>query len=140
MPGDPFAISGNFAKEMRTPGNHVLANQVLDAGHNTRISQDVVDPSIAEMRRADGVAVTPGGERAGQQFIKVKTDAGYLFFLEDANAGQVAVAIKSRNLLRGQNCRMLGSRRMKPQIAVKLAQLFAARNELGCSRRVHISD
>jgi hypothetical protein len=95
MPGDPFAISRHFAKEMRTPGNHVFANQVLDAGHNTRIRQDVVNTSIAEVRRADRVAVAPCGERPRQQFIKVTTDAGYLFFIEDPNAGQVTFAIKS---------------------------------------------
>src|ERR1700688_2379479 len=133
MPGDSFAISRHFAKEMRTPGNHILANQVLDAGHNTRVRQDVVNTSIAEVRRADGVAVAPCGEPPGQQFIEVTTDAGYLFFIEDTNAGQVTVAIKSCNLLRGQSCGTFGGRRMKPQVAVKLAQFFAARDEIGCS-------
>jgi hypothetical protein len=140
MPGDPFAIARHFAKEMRAPGNHVLANQVLDTGHNTRICQDVVNPSMAEMRRGDRVAVAPCGKRPGQQFIKVRTDAGYLVLIEDANAGQVTVAIKSCNLLRGQSCGTLGGGRMKPQIAVKLAQLFAAWDELGCSQRFHSSD
>src|ERR1700684_4587388 len=125
MPGDPFAISRHFAKEMRTPGHHVLADQVLDAGHNTRIRQDVVNTSMAEVRRADRVAVAPCGERPGQQFIKVSTDTGYLFFIEDPNAGQVTVAVKSCNLLRSQSCGMLSSRRMKPQVAINLAQFFA---------------
>jgi hypothetical protein len=116
MPGDPFAISRHFAKEMRTPGNDVLANQVLDAGHNTRIREDVVNTSMAEMRRADRIAVAPCSERSGQQLIKVTTDAGYLFFFEDANAGQVTVAIKGCNLLQSQNCGTLGRRGMKPQV------------------------
>src|SRR5260370_25271369 len=103
MPGDAFAIPRHFAKEMRTPGNHVLANQVLDAGHNTGIRQDIVNTPIAEVRCADGVAVAPRGKRSGQQLIKVTTDAGYLFLVEDANAGQVTVPIKGCNLLRGQN-------------------------------------
>src|SRR5580704_6007353 len=136
MPGDPFAISRHFAKEVRTPGNHILANQVLDAGHNTRIRQDVVNTPIAEVRRADGVAVAPRGERSGQQIIKVTTDAGYLFLLEDANAGEVTVAIKGGNLFRSQNCGMLRRRRMKPQVAVKLAQFVAARDEPGCRQRL----
>src|ERR1700722_9265177 len=140
MPGDSFAISRHFAKEMGTPGNHVLANQVLDAGHNTRVRQDIVNTSIAEGRRADRVAVAPCGERPGQQFIKVPTDAGYLFFIEDANAGQVTVAIKSCDLLRGENFRTLGSRGMKPQVAVELAQFLAACDELGCSQRFHSFD
>src|SRR5580704_4154148 len=140
MPGDPFAISRHFAKEMRTPGNHVLANQVLDAGHNTSIRQNVVNPSIAEVRRADRVAVASCGERSGQQFIKVTADARYLFFIEDANAGQVTVAIKRCNLLRGQSCGALVSRRMKPQVAVKLAQFFAGRDEFWCSQRFHRSN
>src|SRR5277367_3258260 len=134
MPGDPFAIARHFAKEMGTPGNHVLADQVLDAGHNERMRQDVVNTSIAEVSRADRVAVAPCCEGLCQQFIKVTTNAGYLFFIENANAGQVTVAIKSRNLLRGQSCGTLCSRRMKPQIAVQLAQFFTARDELGCSQ------
>src|ERR1700691_4615947 len=101
MPGDSFAISRHFAKEMRTPRNHVLANQVLDAGHNTCIRQDVVNTSIAEVRRADRVAVAACGQRPGQQLVKVTTDARYLFFIEDPNTGQVTVAIKSGNLFRG---------------------------------------
>src|ERR1700730_3551670 len=138
MPGDSFAISRHFAKEMRTPGNYVFADQVLDAGHNTVVRQDVVNTSIAEVRRADRVAVAACGERPGQQFIKVTTDAGYLFFIEDANPGQVTVAIKSCNLLRGQSCRTLGRRRMKPQVAVKLAQFFAARDEPWCGQRFYV--
>src|SRR5579863_6183098 len=114
MPGDPFAISRHFAKEMRTPGDHILANQVLDEDHDTRIRQDVVNTPIAEVRRADRVAVSPCGKCPGQQFIKVTTDAGDLFFIEDSNSRQVTVAIKSSNLLRGQSFGILGSRRMKP--------------------------
>src|SRR5271170_6271595 len=114
MPGDPFAISGHFAKEMRAPGNHVLANQVLDAGHNARIRQDVVNTTMAEVRRGDRVAVAARGERPGQQFIKVATDSGYLFVIEDANPGQITFAIKSCNLLWCQRYGMLVSRRMKP--------------------------
>jgi len=37
-------------------------------------------------------------------------------------------------LVHGQSCGTLGSRRMKPQIAVKPAQFFAARDELGCGQ------
>src|SRR3984957_15633116 len=118
MPGTPFAISRHFAKEVRAPSNHVLADQVLDAGHNTKMAEYVVNPSIAEVRRADRVAIAPCGERPGQQFVKVLTDAGYLSFIEDPNAGNVAVAIKRGNLLRGQSRGMLGSRRMKPQVAI----------------------
>src|ERR1700735_5778968 len=107
MPGDPFAISRHLAEEVRAPANHVLANQVLDASHDTRIGQDVVNTSMAKVRGADRVAVAPCGKRSGQQFIKVTTDAGYLFFIEDPNAGQVTVSIKSCNLLRGQSWRKL---------------------------------
>src|SRR5579862_2460959 len=140
MPGDPFAISRHFAKEMRTPANHVLANQVLDARHNPRIREDVVNTSIAEVSRADRVAVAPCSKRPGQQFIKVTTDAGYLFFIEDPNSGQVAVTIKSCNLLCSQNYRTRGCRTMEPQVAVKLAQFFAARYEIWRSQRFHSSN
>src|ERR1700721_1505940 len=103
MPANTFAISRHFAKEMRTPGHHILANQVLDAGHNPSVRQDVVNPSIAEVRRGDRIAVASRGERPGQQLIKVTTDDGYLLLIEDADAGQVTVAIKSCDLLRGQS-------------------------------------
>ena len=99
-----------------------------------RIRQHVVNPAIAKVRRADRIAVTPGGQRPGQQFVKVTTDTRNLLCIEDSNAGQVAVAIKSCYLLRGQSCGMLGSGRVKPQIAVKLAQFVAARNEPLCSQ------
>src|ERR1700679_2496919 len=124
---------------MRTPPNHVFANQVLDAGHNTSIRQHVVNTSITEVRRADRVAVAPCGQRPGQQFIEVAADAGYLLVIEDPNTGHVTVAIKRRNLLRSQSRGMLGSRRMKPQIAVQVAQLFVARGEPGCAQRLHHS-
>ena len=135
MPRNSFAIARHFAKEMRTPANRVVANQVLDAGHNARLRQEVLDTSIAQVRRGDRVAVAACGERPGQQFVEVTADADYLFLVEDANTGQVTVAIKSCNLLRGENCGMLGSRRMKPQIAAKLAQFVGARDQLGCSQR-----
>ena len=114
MPRDPFAVARHFAEEMRTPADGVVANQVIDAGHNPRMRQEVVDTCMAQVRRDDRVAVAPCCERPGQQFIKVTTDAGYLMFIEDANAGQVTVAIKSCNLLRGERCGTLRSRRMKP--------------------------
>src|ERR1700722_9815028 len=140
MPGDPFPISRHFAEEVRAPATHVLADQVLDASHNTGIRQDVVNTSMTKVRRADGIAVAPCGKRPSQQLIKVTTDAGYLFCIEDPNAGQVTIAVESCNLLRGQSRGMLGRRRMKPQIAVKLVQFFVARDEPGSSQRFHSSN
>ena len=44
---------------------------------------------MAKVRGADRVAVAARGKRPGQQFIKVATDAGYLFFIKDPNARKV---------------------------------------------------
>lgn len=63
MPGDALPISRHLAEEMRTPGNHVLAEQVPNWGDNARMCEDVINAAITKMRGADGITVPAGGQR-----------------------------------------------------------------------------
>ncbi len=118
VPRDALAVAGHFAKEVRTPCNHVLADQVLHTGENAGVGKKVVNAPIAQVCRADRVAVLARGESRGQQFIEVATDGGNLVLAENSNTGEVAVAIESGDLLRREGGGVLGGGGMKPQIAV----------------------
>src|SRR5262252_3214865 len=113
MPGYAFTISRHFAEEMRAPGNHIVAQQVLYTSHNTGVRQDVVNAAMAEVGRANRIAVTAGGQRFRQKVIEVTPDAGNFFFVEDANASQIAVVIEDSDLIPCENRRVLGCRRTK---------------------------
>ncbi len=130
MPCDPLAIAGHLAKEVRTPGDHVFAQQVRNTGHDARMRQQIVHPAIAEMSRADGIAVAAGSQRPGQQSIEVAANASHLIFTENPHSFQVSVAIEGRDLLHSQPLRILHGRRMKAQVALHLAQLFSGGDEL----------
>jgi hypothetical protein len=58
-------------------------------------------------RRADRIAITACRERSRQELIKVTPDPGNLFFVEDANSGQIPVAIEGCDLVTCERCRML---------------------------------
>jgi len=86
VPGDSFAVSGHFAKEVRAPCDHVLAQQVFDAGYDAWMRQDVVNAPVLEVRRADRIAIAARSQRFRQQFIKVMPYAGNLLLIENPNA------------------------------------------------------
>jgi hypothetical protein len=89
----------------------------------------VVNAPIAEVCGADRVTIAACGQRPRQEFIKITPDTGNLFFIEDANVGQVSVAVKSCNLPRRERYGTLCSGRMKPQ-RFTLPQRFSSPNEL----------
>src|SRR6478672_9803862 len=94
------------------------------------MSQKVVDPSVAKVRGADGIAVATGGQRACQQVVEVASDGGDLLLAEDPDPFQIAVAIESRHLVRGQRLWILYIGWMKAQFALQPLELFLAGDEL----------
>ena len=70
---------GILQKKCEPQANQVLAEQIFDSGHNARMRQNVVNAAVAEVRRADGIAIAARGERLRQEFVKVMPDTCYLF-------------------------------------------------------------
>src|SRR3954454_1294681 len=112
MPGDPLAIPRPLAEKVRAPGNDVLAEQILNPRHHPGMRQEIVNAPITEMRGADRVAIAARRERPCQEFIKVSANVCDLVFTENANPGEIAVAVESGNLFRGESGGVLGRRRM----------------------------
>src|ERR1039457_1929771 len=115
---------------MRTPGDQVSAEQVRDAGDNARLGPQVVNAAMAQMGRADRIAVAAGGPRPGQQFVEVAANLGDLVRIENPNPFQIAVAIEGRDLFGRQTPRMVRGTRMQTQIALDAAQFFGGWDEL----------
>ena len=132
MPGDPLPVAWQLTKEMGTPADHVLAEQVLNQSYDARIRQQIVNAAVAQMRRGDGIAVAAGSQSPGQQVIEVTADVRDFRFAEDPKRRQIAVAIESRDLLARQSLGVFLCGRMKPQIAVRRTQVGRARDESCC--------
>jgi len=129
VPGDPLAVPRHFAKEMRAPGHYFLAKQVFDSTHNARVRQNIVDASVAQVRRADGITIAARGQRLRQEVVKVTPYICYLVCIENPKAGQVSIAIKRFDLLRRQHLGASRCRGMEAQVAFHLAQIFGGRNK-----------
>ena len=92
--------------------------------------QQIVNPPVAKVRGADGIAVAAGRQRARQQVVEVASNGGDLLLAEDADPFQIAVAIEGRHLVRGQRPWILYGGRMKAQFALQPVQFFRGGDEL----------
>src|ERR1700748_2459242 len=89
------------------------------------------------MGRANGIAISASSQRPRQKFIKVTADVGDLRFAKNPDFREIAVLIETGDLFSSQSFWIFRCRRMKSQVALKLIELFRARNELGCRRFIH---
>ena len=137
MPGHALAVAGHLAEKMRAPADHILPEQIFNDAHKARVRQHVIDAPVAKMRGGNRIAVSARCQRFRQQIVEVAPDFCNFFRIEDANAGQVSIAIERLDLLPRERRRMSSGRRMEAQIAFDRAQVLGGRNEIGRRWRVH---
>jgi len=62
VPGDGLGVAWYLAKKMRSPADEVGAEQVLKIGDDAPVSEQVVDPSVAQVSGVDRVGVAARGQ------------------------------------------------------------------------------
>jgi hypothetical protein len=130
MPGNPLAVARHLAEEMRSPGDHIFAEQILDPRHNSRMCEDVVNAPVLQMGRDDGITVAAGRDGFGKKLVEVATNAGNLFLIKDADSGQICLLVEGHYLFTGERLRVLCCGGTKPQIALDPAELFCGWSNL----------
>src|ERR1700722_17805762 len=98
MPRDPFPVSRHLAEEVRSPGDHILPDQILNPIHNAPIRQNVINAAITQVRRTDGVTVSAFGYSLREQLVEIPADAHHFVFAEYLNVRHIAITVESRNL------------------------------------------
>src|SRR5262249_15633846 len=131
VPRDALAVAGHLAEEVRAPGDDVLTQQVGNVRHDPRMGEQVVDTAVAEMRRADRVAVATGGEGAGEQIVEVGADLVDLREGENPDALQVPVVVKVVDQRFGEDLLVGDGRGVKAQVTVEGAEFATGGDESG---------
>ena len=127
MPGDAFAVVRHFAEEVRSPRDHIFAQQVADTVHDPPIGQQVVHAAIFQMGRADRIACSARGQNPGQEIVKIAAILQAFGLAKDADPFEVSVAIVVFDLRVGESARKLVIDGMKPQVTIHLSDVIVTR-------------
>ena len=113
MPRYAFAISGHFAKKMRSPANNVRPKQILHTANDARVGEEIINAAIFQMSGANGVAVTTFSDGLLKKAIKVGAQIISFGTIEYTDGPDKSVFVEVGNIFAGEFCRFRDGTGMK---------------------------